>query len=413
MGAWEEVTFEDLYEIPSRNGLNKPKRVRGSGTKMVNMGELFAYPRIRNPEMERVPLTDNERKKSILKSVDLLFARQSLVREGAGKCSIVMETPEPTTFESHLIRVRLDKTKVNPIWYFYYFMSYEGMGNVRSLVMDVAAAGIRGSELAKLKVPKPPKEIQDKIASILSNYDELIENNSKRIALLTEMSKTIFEEWFVNYLYPGHEENNMIEAEIGPIPRGWETGRFDKYIKFAKGRTVSDLQQEKEINYQPYLLIEGLKTGQYQYTADKTITAEEQDTLMVMDGSNSGDVYIGYSGTVGSTLGIYTPIDSSKISPYYVFYLLKCREEEIKSKNTGAAVPHANKDYINSMTILAPDGEVMSLFDSIVSANHEQIMNLKKQIAILRDKRDLLIPKLISGELDVSELDIKIPEDAS
>ena len=91
-----------------------------------------------------------------------------LVAEGAGKCSIVMETPELTTFESHLIRVRLDRYKTSPPFYYYYFKSYIGFANIQSLVMQVAAAGIRGSDLALLQVPHPPLPTQQKIAAVLS-----------------------------------------------------------------------------------------------------------------------------------------------------------------------------------------------------------------------------------------------------
>ena len=105
--------FEELFEIPLRNGLTKPKRVRGEGYKMVNMGELFKYPRIKNIPMDRVPLNDKECGSSMLMPGDLLFARQSLVLEGAGQCSVFVGDDEEVCFESHLIRCRLNKNIAN------------------------------------------------------------------------------------------------------------------------------------------------------------------------------------------------------------------------------------------------------------------------------------------------------------
>lgn len=105
--SWKKVKFSTLYEIPSRNGLTKPSRIRGSGYKMINMGELFANSRIYDIPMELVPLTDSEKINCKVERNDLLFARQSLVLEGAGKCSIVMETSSMTVFESHLIRLHV------------------------------------------------------------------------------------------------------------------------------------------------------------------------------------------------------------------------------------------------------------------------------------------------------------------
>ena len=122
---WPTTEFQDLYEIPSKNGLTRPARVRGSGYKMINMGELllFAHDRIGDIEMELVPMNDKELSSMLVEKGDLLFARQSLVLVGAGKCSIVREPEEPTTFESHIIRVRLKKEMANPNFYYYYFKS--------------------------------------------------------------------------------------------------------------------------------------------------------------------------------------------------------------------------------------------------------------------------------------------------
>ena len=92
--------LESLLLTPLRNGLTRPKRVRGEGVKMVNMGEIFAHDRIGDVPMDRVPLPRHEEDRFLLKSGDLLFARQSLVRKGAGKCSLFLGASEPVTFES-------------------------------------------------------------------------------------------------------------------------------------------------------------------------------------------------------------------------------------------------------------------------------------------------------------------------
>src|SRR3990167_862595 len=123
MNLWPEVTLEEVYAEGSRNGLTRPKSVRGAGYPMINMGELFAHERIGAIEMERVQMSERELAAfSVLKG-DLLFARQSLVAAGAGKCSIVKAVAEPTTFESHLIRIRLNEHKADPSFFFYYFLS--------------------------------------------------------------------------------------------------------------------------------------------------------------------------------------------------------------------------------------------------------------------------------------------------
>ncbi len=177
MGNW--VTFADIVGIPIRNGLTKPKAIRGTGVKMIAMSEIFAKARISNMEMDRVPTTEKELENCGIEAEDLLFARQSLVLEGAGKCSIVTEVAEPTVFESHLIRVRIDKDKADPYFVFYYFNSPHGRENIGTIVEQVAAAGIRGSDLIKLSIPCPDVSDQRRMARVLRSIDEKIENNEK------------------------------------------------------------------------------------------------------------------------------------------------------------------------------------------------------------------------------------------
>src|ERR1035437_1670404 len=102
-GDWTVVEFSEVLVNGTRNGVYKPKEFHGSGVKIVNMGELFAYPRLHDVPMNRLELADTELEKASLQPGDLLFARRSLVAEGADKCSIVMELTEPTTFESSII----------------------------------------------------------------------------------------------------------------------------------------------------------------------------------------------------------------------------------------------------------------------------------------------------------------------
>ena len=125
-GGWVWLPFEELLEVPLRNGIYKKKEFHGRGAKIVNMGELFAYPRLKDVEMKRVELTEKELEKSSLQNGDLIFARRSLTAEGAGKCTIVLEVKEPTTFESSIIRARLNTEIAEPEFYYYMFNSKFG-----------------------------------------------------------------------------------------------------------------------------------------------------------------------------------------------------------------------------------------------------------------------------------------------
>ena len=214
MKEWQQRKFGELYKVPSRNGLSKPSRVRGSGYKMINMGELFANDRIYDIDMELVPLTDSEKEKAKVESGDLLFARQSLIASGAGKCSIVMKTSELTVFESHLIRVRLDQEIADPMFYYYYFKSPRSP--MRTIIEHCVQAGIKASDLEKLLVKVPPIEEQRKTARVLSRIDKKIEVNKEINENLLQQALAIYKAWFCDYV-----------LSDGVLPESWHITTID------------------------------------------------------------------------------------------------------------------------------------------------------------------------------------------
>ncbi|MGF7121326.1 hypothetical protein [Rhodococcus sp. BE178] len=182
MSDQARVRFESLFAVPLRNGVSYPARLRGSGIPMVNMKEIFAFDRIGDEECELVPLTEREMQNSLLESGDLLFARQSLTFEGAGKCVLVADSSRVRTWESHLIRVRLDSRLANPTYFYYYFRSPMGRRSMESIIQQVAAAGVKGSDLRRLDVPCPPLEVQLAVGEVLGAIDDKIAANSKLAA---------------------------------------------------------------------------------------------------------------------------------------------------------------------------------------------------------------------------------------
>ena len=216
--------FGELFAESTRNGLTRPKAVRGSGVKMVNMGELFAHPRLCNAPMDRVPLSQSEAERLLLEDGDLLFARQSLVLEGAGKCSIFLRDDEPVTFESHVTRVRLDQKKAHPGYYFYYLQSHQGRSAIRSIVEQGAgAAGIRASDLATLEVQWRTLPEQRAITHILGTLDDKIELNWRMNETLEAMAHALFKSWFVDFrscpCQDGRPRPRPAQAPRRPLPR--------------------------------------------------------------------------------------------------------------------------------------------------------------------------------------------------
>jgi type I restriction enzyme S subunit len=198
-GEWRPVPFERLLSEPVRNGVYKPKAFHGRGAKIVNMGELFAYRRLHAIPMKRVELSNSESARFTLSKGDLLFARRSLVAEGAGKCSVVLDVDEPTTFESSIIRARPDSAKADPLFLYYFFNSTGGLHCLDTIRRQVAVAGITGSDLSRLEIPTPPLPEQRVIAHILGTLDDKIELNRRMNETLEVMARALFKSWFVDF----------------------------------------------------------------------------------------------------------------------------------------------------------------------------------------------------------------------
>jgi type I restriction enzyme S subunit len=230
---WELVPFEKIYLEPPRNGLSRPQNVRGLGYKMINMGELFAYSQISNQDMERVEMSRSEISRFCLIVNDLLFARQSLVASGVGKCSIFEGNSEIVTFESHIIRVRLNQKIAHSRFYYHIFNSNFGSKRVRSLITQIAAAGIKGSELAKLELPLPPLPEQEAIALVLSDADALITSLDKLIAKKRDIKQAAMQQLLTGKQQLegfGDSSSKFKQTEIGLIPEDWEVSHLKDLV---------------------------------------------------------------------------------------------------------------------------------------------------------------------------------------
>lgn len=403
------MKFGNLYAIPSRNGLTKPRSVRGDGIKFVNMGELFENERIGNIEMDRVPVSKTEMRDALLQEDDLLFARQSLVREGAGKCSIIAEVEEPTTFDSHLIRVRLNRSIANPNFYRYYFAS--PLSPMPGIVSQCAQAGIKGSDLKNLDVDCPPLEVQDKIASILGTYDELIENSRRQIKLLEEAARRLYREWFIDLKFPGHETTPIVDG----LPEGWGRGTLLDLADTVRGCSYSSdeiMRGEKTlINLGNLTPFGGFRSGY-----EKPFSGKSREDQMVA----KGDVVMGLTeqaiGLAGYAALLPTVPDGSVISAdlvkivpkegvpaEFVYAILRYGRlsELISPLANGTKIKHLRPQSLSRVTTQIPSIELMQRYAVMVRPVYEQIDVCYQQIAVAREARDRLLPKLMSGEIEV------------
>ena len=399
---WPLKKFSELYAVPSRNGLNRPSRVRGEGCKMVNMGELFANDRIGDIAMERVPMTDNELEQCALAEGDLLFARQSLVLEGAGKCSYVLEVPEPTTFESHLIRVRLDRNKADPLFYYYLFSSpYSG---ISTIVQQCAQAGIRGSELGNLEVIYPKPEAQRGIAATLGAYDDLIENNRRRMELLEQSARMLYQEWFVSLRFPGYEHTRVTNK----TPFGWEKKTAYEAMDIMSGGTPKTSDTDYWDGEIPFYTPKDASPGVWAAGCERTITEAG------LQNCNSrlfqkGTVFISARGTVGKlnmaqcpmamSQSCYALLGKNHLSQTFLFSAMQAAIDELRQQAGGAVFDAIIIDTFKRIPFLIPEPKIINLFDEEIGTIFKQLENLTIQNQKLRVVRDLLLPRLMTGEI--------------
>ena len=455
------IVFEELFEIPLRNGLTKPKRIRGEGYKMVNMGELFAYPRINNLVMDRAPLNEKEKESSLLKTGDLLFARQSLVREGAGQCSILLNDQEEVCFESHLIRCRLKQDIANPTFYFYFFSSCLGKKIINTIVEQGAgAAGIRGSDLAKLIVPKPSIVIQERIAKILSDLDDKIYLNNQINQTLESIAQAIFKSWFIDFepvrakiaakqegkdperaamcaisgktqaeleqmaaddfaelqataaLFP----DELVESELGEVPRGWEVGCIGDEVN-----TVSKTYPLKQVEEVIFLNTGDILEGKFLH-ANKSRTESlpgqakksiQKDDILYSEirpqNKRFAYVYFDAEDYVVSTK-LMVLRKKSTIPSHFVYFILSRQSTidflQVMAESRSGTFPQITFDVLSKVEYLKPNNNALiDIFTRKVLSPFfdKKVMNETENNKLI-GVRDNLLPKLLSGELDVSGL---------
>jgi type I restriction enzyme S subunit len=206
-------------------------------------------------------LSGSEIQRFNLSKGDLLFARRSLVAEGAGKCIIVMEVDGPTTFESSIIRARPDTAKSEPLFLYYFFNSDIGLHLLDTIRRHVAVAGITGGDLSRLEIPIPPLAEQRAVARILGALDDKIDLNRRMNETLEAMARALFKSWFVDFdpiraraegrdpelqkhliaLFPRRFQGSA----LGQIPEGWRVYRWRELVTLEYGKSLSGYENDE------------------------------------------------------------------------------------------------------------------------------------------------------------------------
>lgn len=288
---------------------------------------------------------------------------------------------------------------------FLYYLLRNSKKKFNNVSTGTIYSSINKKELENLEFMIPNNDDCIKIANILFSIDKKIEVNNKIIANLEEQAQAIFKSWFVDF--EPFQDGNFVESELGLIPEGWEVKKLKEVFEFKKGRKPKVLDEKKEENYIPYLVkgvIDGSENPKFT-NEEKIVKINGLDTFMLMDGANSGNIYYGFKGALGSTFSLLETRDKKYDDILYWF--LKINEKIIKNQNTGSAIPHANKDFIYSMNIAVPDNCKNDKISKVLRDFRRKIIYNNEENKKLAEIRDALLPKIMSGEIDVSNIKIK------
>ncbi len=261
---------------------------------------------------------------------------------------------------------------------------------IKPIVTGVNVPHISGQQIKDFKFLLPPYPIQCRIASTLAAYDDLIDKNTRRIQILEEIARRIYEEWFVRFRFPGHENVRMVESELGLIPSGWEIDSLGSALVLQRGFDLP---------------VANRKPGEYPVFAATGLNGTHTEAKVKAPG-----IVTGRSGSLGVVNFIdedFWPLNTTlwvkefrRVSAWYAFYLLGYMR--LEQYNSGAAVPTLNRNDIHGLPVLIPSPKILNQFDSLMMPIFRFKRLLNRSNDILRRTRDLLLPKLISGEIDVS-----------
>jgi type I restriction enzyme S subunit len=414
--------FERLLVEPVRNGIYKPKQFHGRGAKIVNMGELFAHPRLRAVPMKRVELSESEIERFTLMPGDLLFARRSLVAEGAGKCSVVLEVDDPTAFESSIIRARPDTAKADSLYLYYFFNSPLGLHGLDTIRRQVAVAGITGTDLSALELPVPSLEEQRAIGEVLAALDDKIELNRRMNATAEDVARAIFKSWFVDFdpvrvkvegrpVYGLDDEtaalfpDGFTDSERGPIPRGWAMSSIGEEYRYVMGQSPPGSSYNEIGEGVP--LFQGKGEFDFRYPTVRLFCTQPKRM------ASAGDTLVSVRAPVGSMnmaqveccigrgLAAVRHKSGSASLTYYSMRELSAAFTAYDSE--GTVFGSINKKAFGEIRCLRIPEPLVSRVDELLAPIDALISVKEEERRTLAGLRDSLLPRLVSGEIRVRD----------
>ena len=251
-----------------------------------------------------------------------------------------------------------------------------------------------------LDIPLPVIEVQDSIVTILSSYDDLIENNQKQIKLLEEAAQWLYKEWFVDLRFPGHETTPIVDG----VPEGWTSMAMNDIAEYINGYAFKP--SDWGTKGKPIIKIKEMGSG---ITADTPRNRGEGIPAKYI--VTAGDILFSWSATLSAMIWdeedgllnqhLFKVIPHNGISREFILQSILKALDEFSNLTTGSTMKHIQRGKLKEVFVNVPDNATMRKYESISEPMREQILTLKKQIILLKEARDRLLPKLMNGEIEV------------
>jgi type I restriction enzyme, S subunit len=343
-----------------------------------------------------------------VKSRDVLL---NITGDSVARCCLVPEWVLPARVNQHVAIVRPDSSKLLPEFLCYYFVS----PIMQKYLLSRAGSGGTRNALTKgmiesLDVPCPSIASQQRVVDLLKNYDDLIENNRRRIQLLEQAVRLLYKEWFVHLRFPGHEHIKIKEG----VPDGWKKMPFSDVVDFKEGPGLR-IHQYRDQGI-PFLNIRTFNDDEIDMSKTKCIDEREVTSKYQHFLLDEDDQVVSSSGTLGRVVTIrksHLPVmlntslirmrPKGVMRKWFLKAYLKYGDfiDQAKAMATGAAQLNYGPVHLKVMSILVPDNKLINLFEGHVSANYTQIKLLLDSNLQLTKARDHLLPRLMNGEMAV------------
>lgn len=282
--------------------------------------------------------------------------------------------------------------------------------SMQSAALGTTQDNLSLDKLLSFDLFMPEVKEQRRIASVLSAYDDLIENNTRRIAILEEMARRLYEEWFVQFRFPGHEAAEFVETELGRVPAAWGIGSFVTIAEVMSGGTPKKTEPSFWGGTIPFFTPRDAPQSTYAVSTADLITETglakcnsklyPKDTVFITARGTVGKVALA-SQDMAMNQSCYALRAAYGFGQLFLYLATKATVNELRTRSHGAVFDTIIVDTFRQMQVVIPEKTVAQDFEERVEPLFALVLNLQKKNANLRAQRDLLLPKLISGEIDV------------